>query len=159
MDMGGVVPKLAEANFPHGLTNQRHYPDLGGDTSLVISTIILFLRRHFAGKPVVVSRNVVCFLRLTVSLSTTIILTILGLQPHGKAAMLDDNTIKFFLKNLRENRVKFPEERNAFVLDIQHGCLDVTCKPAIIRLVCKMHTEKFCSFPDSFLGNSNFFKA
>ena len=86
---------MAEANFPHGLTNQRHYPDLGGDTSLVISTI---LRRHFAGKPVVVSRNVVCFLRLTVSLSTTIILTILGLQPHDKAAMLDGNTIEFFLE-------------------------------------------------------------
>ena len=65
----------------------------------------------------------------------------------------------FFLKNLRENRVKFPEERNAFVLDIQHGRRDVTSKLAIsLRLVCKMHTEKFCSFPDSFLGNSNFFK-
>ena len=46
----------------------------------------------------VVSRNVVCFLRLTVSLSTTIILTILGLQPHDKVAMLDDNTIEFFLE-------------------------------------------------------------
>ena len=34
-------------------------------------------------------------------------------------------------KNLHENRVYFPEERNAFVLDHQHGCREVTCKPAI----------------------------
>ena len=34
--------------------------------------------------------------------------------------MLGVNTIAFFLKNLHENRVKFPEERNAFVLDHQH---------------------------------------
>ena len=36
-----------------------------------------------------------------------------------------------FSKNLHENRVWFPEERNAFVLDHQHGRHDVTCKPAI----------------------------
>ena len=35
------------------------------------------------------------------------------------------------LKNLHENRVQFPEESNAFVLDHQHGRRDVTCKPAI----------------------------
>ena len=34
--------------------------------------------------------------------------------------------------NLHENRVQFPEERNAFVLDHQHGRRDVTCKPAIL---------------------------
>ena len=38
----------------------------------------------------------------------------LGLQPRNKAAMLDDNTIELFLRNLHE-RVKFPEERNASV--------------------------------------------
>ena len=37
----------------------------------------------------------------------------------------------FCWKNLHENRVKFPEERNAFVLDIQRDRRDVTCKPAI----------------------------
>ena len=37
----------------------------------------------------------------------------------------------FFPKNLHENRVQFPEERNAFVLDHQHGRRDVTCKPAM----------------------------
>ena len=37
---------------------------------------------------------------------------------------------KLFSKNLHENRVLFPEERNAFVLDHQHGRRDVTCKPA-----------------------------
>ena len=35
----------------------------------------------------------------------------------------------FFLKNLHENRVMFPEERNAFVLDHQDSRRDVTCKP------------------------------
>ena len=38
---------------------------------------------------------------------------------------------KFFSKNLHENRIQFPEERNPFVLDRQHGRRDVTCKPAI----------------------------
>ena len=28
-------------------------------------------------------------------------------------------------------KIDFPEERNAFVLDLQHGRRDVTCKPAI----------------------------
>ena len=36
-------------------------------------------------------------------------------------------------KNLHENRVQFPEERNAFVLDHQHSRRDVTCKPAILE--------------------------
>ena len=48
--------------------------------------------------------------------------------------MLKVNTIEFFLKNLHENRVKLPEERNAFVLDLQYGRRDVTCKPAIASL-------------------------
>ena len=39
-----------------------------------------------------------------------------------------------FLKNLHEKRVKFPEERNAFILVIQNGRRDVTCKPAILGL-------------------------
>ena len=39
----------------------------------------------------------------------------------------------FSKKNLRENRVWFPEERNASVFDHQHGRRDVTCKPAIIK--------------------------
>ena len=38
----------------------------------------------------------------------------------------------FFSNNLHENRVSFPEESNAFVLDHQHGRRDVTCKPAIL---------------------------
>ena len=38
---------------------------------------------------------------------------------------------EFFTKNLHENRVKFQEETNAFVLDHHHGRRDVTCKPAI----------------------------
>ena len=47
--------------------------------------------------------------------------------------MLVVNTIEFFFsKNLHENGVKFPEERNAFVLGHQHGRRDVTCNPAIL---------------------------
>ena len=41
---------------------------------------------------------------------------------------------RMFLKNLHENRVTFPEEGNAFILVIQHGRRDVTCKPAILGL-------------------------
>ena len=62
----------------------------------------------------------------------TVQYTILGLQPRDKAAMLVVNTKEIFLLNLHQNRVHFPAERNAFVLDHQHGRRDVTCKPAII---------------------------
>ena len=41
------------------------------------------------------------------------------------------NTIEFFPNNLHENGGQFAEERNAFVLDHQHGRRDVTCKLAI----------------------------
>ena len=56
---------------------------------------------------------------------------ILGLRPRDKAAMLVVDTKEIFLLNLHQNRVHFPAERNAFVLDHQHGRRDVTCKPAI----------------------------
>ena len=39
----------------------------------------------------------------------------------------------FFWKSLHENRVKFSQERSAFVLDIQRDRRDVTYKPAIVR--------------------------
>ena len=45
--------------------------------------------------------------------------------------MLVVNTKESLLLNLHQNRVHFPAERNAFVLDHQHGRRDVTCKPAI----------------------------
>ena len=41
-------------------------------------------------------------------------------------SMLDHNITEFFAKDLHENKVQFPEERNAFVLDDQHGRRDVT---------------------------------
>ena len=59
------------------------------------------------------------------------VFSILGLQPRDKAAMLVVNTKEIFLLNLHQNRVHFPAERNAFVLDHQHGRRDVTCKPAM----------------------------
>ena len=62
-----------------------------------------------------------------------IYLYILDLQPRDKAAMLVVNTKEIFLQNLHQNRVHFPAERNAFVLDHQHGRRDVTCQPAITR--------------------------
>ena len=59
-------------------------------------------------------------------------MNILGLQPRDNAAMLVVKTKEIFLLNLHQNRVqRFPAERNAFVLDHQHGRRDVTCKPAI----------------------------
>ena len=58
---------------------------------------------------------------------------ILGSQPRDKAAMLVVKTKEIFLLNLHQNRVHFPADRNAFVLDHQHGRRDVTCKPAIGR--------------------------
>ena len=61
---------------------------------------------------------------------------ILGLQPRDKAAMLVVNTKEIFVLNLHQNRVHFPAERNAFVLDHQHGRRDVTCKPAIYNTGC-----------------------
>ena len=60
---------------------------------------------------------------------------ILGLQPRDKAAMLVVKTKEIYLLNLHQNRVHFPAERNAFVLDHQHGRRDVTCKPAIETLI------------------------
>ena len=47
-----------------------------------------------------------------------------------KAAMLRVNTIHFFLNDVHKSRVLFPDERNTFVLDHQHGRCDITCKPA-----------------------------
>ena len=56
---------------------------------------------------------------------------ILGLQPRDKAAMLGFKTIEVFSKNLHENRVWFPEKRNAFFLDHHQGRPYVTCNPAM----------------------------
>ena len=47
---------------------------------------------------------------------------IVGLQPRDKVVMSRGlNNKIFFSKNLHENRVYFPEERSAFVVDHQHG--------------------------------------
>ena len=58
------------------------------------------------------------------------------MQTRDKTAMLGINTIDFDSKKLHENRFEFPEERNAFVFDHQHGRRNVTRKPAI-RLIRK----------------------
>ena len=58
--------------------------------------------------------------------------------------------MEFFSKNLHEIWVKFPEERNVFVLDTkhtndQHGRRNITCKPAIIMSV----SERCLSYCES----------
>ena len=48
-------------------TNQKHYSDLGCDTSSdSMEFLRVCLRRHVVGKPVVASRNDGCFLRLCI---------------------------------------------------------------------------------------------
>ena len=42
-------------------TNQKHYHQ---KHLISMDLLLSFLRRHFAGKPVVASRNVICFLTL-----------------------------------------------------------------------------------------------
>ena len=68
---------------------------------------------------------------------------ILGLQPRDKAAMLVVNTKEIFPLNLHQNRVHFPVERNAFVLDHQHGRRNVTCKPAIFFKYSSLRSNQF----------------
>ena len=43
---------------------------------------------------------------------------ILGLQPRNNEAMLDDNTIELFLRNLHE-WVKFPAQRREMLLFVE----------------------------------------
>ena len=55
---------LVEGPFPHGTTNQKHYPSLSSDTSSVWN-FCARSRRNFCGKKTVVApRNVSYFLRL-----------------------------------------------------------------------------------------------
>ena len=61
----GLCFWLVESNFPLGTTDQKHDQDLGSDASSVMDFLRSFLRRHLAGKPVVASPNVGCFLRLS----------------------------------------------------------------------------------------------
>ena len=57
-----VVFLIGRAACEICLTNEKHYQDLGTDASLV--GLRSYLRRHFAGKLLLASRNVGCFLRL-----------------------------------------------------------------------------------------------
>ena len=59
--------------------------------------------------------------------------------------MLLVNTKGTFLLNLHQNRVHFPAERNAFVLDPQRGRCDVTCKPAI-QVPCRVNETVIVPF-------------
>lgn len=59
-----------------------------------------------------------------------IVLQVLGLQASDKAAMLMVITMKYFLCR-GERDAAYVLGLFWFVLDHQHGCRDVTCKPAI----------------------------
>ena len=56
-DLVSASDNLVESNFQRGTTNQKHYPDLRSDVSLVWDFCAL-------GKPVVALPNVGCFLKL-----------------------------------------------------------------------------------------------
>ena len=64
------------------------------------------------------------------SLSRVILLYFLGLQPRDKAAMLVVYN-RIFARRIYLKIEFSSQERQAFVLDHQHGRCDVTCKPAI----------------------------
>ena len=64
------------------------------------------------------------------SLSRVILLYFLGLQPRDKAAMLVVYN-RIFSRTIYMKIEFSSQERNAFVLDHQHGGREVTCKPAI----------------------------
>ena len=59
-----VVLLIGRGAMEIASTNQKHYADLESDTSSLYQLPPSFLRLHFKAKPVVASRNVVCFLRL-----------------------------------------------------------------------------------------------
>ena len=63
----------------HLLANQQHHPELDTDASSGRNFCASFwIRRHFAGFPAVVSRNVGCFLRLTQPLTSSELILISG---------------------------------------------------------------------------------
>ena len=61
---------FSKFNFPHSTTNQKHFPNMpGSNTSSVWNFCALSQTFGFTGKPVLVSRNLGCFLRLHSTLS------------------------------------------------------------------------------------------
>lgn len=60
---------------------------------------------------------------------------ILVLQQGDTTAKSVVNEIKNYFKELHQNGVKFPGDRNVFVPEHQQGCHDVTCKLAIKTVV------------------------
>ena len=105
------------------------------DTLFVVNQRLRrFLSNHLPSKLLLIGLSVLerCLCQVKIELlQFGLPQSILGLQPRDKAAMLVVNTKEIVLLNLHQNRAHFPAERNAFVLDHQHGRRDVTCKPAI----------------------------
>ena len=64
LPISGVCFWLVVARGKFTLTNQEHYLDVSSDTVISMEFLHLFLRRQFAAKPVMASRNVGCFLKL-----------------------------------------------------------------------------------------------
>ena len=66
----------------------EHYPDLGSDASSVWNFQRSFLRPHFAGKPVLMSRNVGYFLRLEMPVPRILLNIIYFLTQPQKSKVL-----------------------------------------------------------------------
>ena len=62
-DLGSASGWLTQISL-RSTTNKKHYPDLGSDASSVCNFCARFSDVFFAGKPVVASPNVGCFLKL-----------------------------------------------------------------------------------------------
>ena len=64
-DLGGASDSLFCIGYYFVSANQKQFPDLGSVMLWISMEFLgLFLRCHFAGKLVVTSQNVGCFLRL-----------------------------------------------------------------------------------------------
>ena len=61
-----IFEKKADSFAVYGTTNQKYYPDVASDTSSAWNLFLRsFLRSHFAGKPVVMSRMSAVYFRVT----------------------------------------------------------------------------------------------
>ena len=78
-----VVLLIGHAVWETCFDHQKHYPDLGSDAPSVWNFCF-----HFARKPVAMSRNVTCFLKLNIDTSTCIWLFVLN-----SATVVSQNTM------------------------------------------------------------------
>ena len=96
MDMAGVVLLIGRGKFPSWLDQSEALPRSGGDTSLVISTIVpqtSFCRKTSGGvAKCCLFSQANCFFKHNNNFNNSCFAT------SDKAAMLDGNTTEFFLE-------------------------------------------------------------